>query len=308
MSHEILGTSEYHGSTIICGGVKVTRAQHKPSTCQTLARISYAMSCGVYVRTLPLTCYAMLYAITYLIFQPPGGTYALYCHITRTNGTWEAKQPFAITESFKVESGSIVPFHLLPADVRTGALSCLGVLNAGTNSQPHVIKWAFKEAHQIREHCYGFIFECLVTKRAVLRHSAQAGKPLVSGPCVFYLILYELFEIIELFKPTPMMLVSIKILPSEFRVQSKLPLSTASLTSESTASWTKLSLKFMTAAGHITSGVNNNDPDLTKHAWGLRGLIVSTEHLFAVMEWQHAGLVHIPPPVPVTSGPPPVSV
>ena len=248
-------------------------------------------------------------ATTYIFFQRPGGTYALYCHAIRKDGTWELKEPFAISESFKPEYESIIPFHLLHEDVRSAVHSCLGALNGDTNSQPNLIKWAFKEAYRIRDkHCYGFIVECLVTRRAVLQHGAQAGKLFVSGPCVFCLVLTELFENIELFEPTPMMMVSIKVLPDEFRIQNKLPLSSASQMSGSITPWNKLPLQYMLAAGIVTAVINNNDPDLTKHAWGLKGLIISTEHLHAIMEWQHAGLVHIPPQASVPSAPPLVSV
>jgi len=100
-----------------------------------------------------------------------------------------------------------------------------------------------------------------------------------------------------------MLLVSVKILPGEFRIQSKLPLSTLSQTSESTYPWTKLSLQYMTAAGQVAAMINHNDPDLTKHAWGFKGLSWSTDHLFVIMEWQHAGLVHIPSLASVSSAP-----
>jgi hypothetical protein len=247
--------------------------------------------------------------MTYLFFQRPGGTYALNCHVTCKDGTWEVKRPFAISESFKPQDDSIIPFHLLHADVRSAVQSCFGTLNGGTNSQPHHIKWALKEAYRIRDnHHYGFIIECLATKRAVLQHGTQAGEPLASGLCAVSLILNELFEIIELFKPTPMMLVSIRILPDEFRVQNKMPLSTANQISGSLSPWPRIPLQYMTAAGNVTAVINNNDPDLTKHAWGLKGLILSTDYLFAVMEWQHAGLVYVPPPAPLPSASPPVSV
>jgi len=104
----------------------------------------------------------------------------------------------------------------------------------------------------------------------------------------------EPFEIIELFKPTPLLLVSVRILPGEFRIQSKLPLSTLSQTSAPISPWTKLPLQYMSAAGNVVAVINNNDPDLTKHAWGFKGLNWNTDNLFVVMEWQHAGLVHIP--------------
>ena len=144
----------------------------------------------------------------------------------------------------------------------------------------------------------------------MLQHSARAGKPFVSGSCVVDMVLTAPFGIIELFKPTPMMLVSIRILPDEFRIQSKLPLSNASQTSGSISPWTKLPFQYMTAAGIVTAVINNNTPDLTKHAWGLKGLIVSPDHLYlyAVMEWQHADIVHIPSQASVPSVPPPVSV
>ena len=242
------------------------------------------------------------------MFQRPGGTYALYCNVTRKDGTWEIKQPFAVSETFKPEADWIIPFHLLNTDIRAAVHSCVGTLNGETNSQPHLIKWAFKEAYRIRDHhCYGFIVECLVTKRSVLQHSAQAGKS-ISGPYVFGMVLTEPFEIIELFKPTPMMLVSIKILPDEFRIQSKLPLSNASQTSGSITPWNKLPFQYMTAAGIVTAVINNNTADLTKHAWGLKGLIVSSDHLYAIMEWQHAELVHIPSQPSVPSAPSLVSV
>jgi len=104
------------------------------------------------------------------------------------------------------------------------------------------------------------------------------------------------------------MLVSIKILPNEFRIQSKLPLSTASETSDLISPWTELPVRYIIAAGIATAVINNNDPDLAKHAWGLKGLIPTTERLHAVMEWQHAGLVHIPPQASVPSAPSPMAM
>jgi hypothetical protein len=243
------------------------------------------------------------------ILQRPGGTYALYCHIIRKDGAWEVQQPFAISESFKPEDGSIYPLHLLHGDIQSAVHSCIGTLNGDTNRQPHRIKWAFREAYRIRmDRCYGFIVECLVTKRAVLQHSAQAGKPLVSGQCAFYPILTDLFEIIEMFKPTPTMLVQILILPGEFRIQNKLPISSASQTSDLISPWTKHPIQYITAVGLVTAVVNNSEPDLTKHAWGLKGLFFDTERLHAVLEWQHAGVVHTPPQASVPSAPPPMSV
>ena len=96
------------------------------------------------------------------------------------------------------------------------------------------------------------------------------------------------------------MLVSVRVLPDEFRIQNKMPLSTGSQASGSMSPWAKLPLHYTTAAGNVTTKINNNDPDLTKHAWGLKGLILSTGHFYAIMEWQHAELVHIPP---LASGP-----
>lgn len=120
----------------------------------------------------------------------------------------------------------------------------------------------------------------------------------------------EPFKIIELFTPTPMLLVSVRILPGEFRIQSKLPLSTLSQTSAAIYPWTKLSLQYMSAAGNVVAVINNNDPDLTKHAWGFKGLNWSTDHMFVIIEWQHAGLVHMPPPasVPLALSPSSVQV
>ena len=124
--------------------------------------------------------YTVFCVTTYLLFQCPGGTYALYCNITRKDGTWELKQPFAVSESFKPEADWITPFHLLHTDVRSAVHSCLATLNGETNSQPHLIKWTFKEAYRIRDHyCYGFIIECLVTKRSVLQYGARAGQSFV---------------------------------------------------------------------------------------------------------------------------------
>ena len=120
------------------------------------------------------------------------------------------------------------------------------------------------------------------------------------------MVLSELFDIIELFKPTPMMLVSIKILPDEFRIQSKLPLSNASQTSGSISPWSRLPFQYMTAAGIVTAVINNNSPDLTKHPWGLKGLIHSSDHLYAVMEWQHADIAQIPSQASVPSAPTPL--
>lgn len=124
--------------------------------------------------------YTIFCVTTYLLFQRPGGTYALYCNITRKDGTWELKTPFAISESFKPEEDWIIPFHLLHPDVRAAVHSCVAALNGETNGRPHLIKWAFKEAYRIRDHyCYGFIVECLVTKRSVLQYGARAGQSFV---------------------------------------------------------------------------------------------------------------------------------
>lgn len=102
-----------------------------------------------------------------------------------------------------------------------------------------------------------------------------------------------------------MLLVSIRILPDEFHIQSKLPLSTVSQRSGSTSPWSRLQLQHMAAAGNATRVINNNDPDLTKHAWGLKGVTHTADHLYAVMEWQHAGLAYIPPPPSVPLAPSP---
>ena len=255
-----------------------------------------------YVRTRTLICHIRLSVITYPLLWPLGGTYALNYHVALKDGTWEASRPFAISESFKLEEFSILPFNLLHADVRSAIHSCVAALNGETNNQPHLIKWAFKEAYRIRDNNrYGFIVECLVTKRGVVQHRAQAGKHSISVSYILYLIPNKLFKIIELFNPTPMLLVSVKILPGEYRIQSKLPLSTLSQTSGTTSSWTKVSLQYMSAVGNVTAVINNNDPDLTKHAWGCKGLSWNADHLFVIMEWQHAGLVHIPPPSSVPS-------
>jgi hypothetical protein len=93
-----------------------------------------------------------------------------------------------------------------------------------------------------------------------------------------------------------MLLVSVKISRDEFRIQSKLPLSTGSQTSWSISPWTKLPLQHMSAVGTVTAVINNNDPDMTKHAWGFKGLSSTMDYLFIIMEWQHAGLIDIPPP------------
>lgn len=135
-----------------------------------------------------------------------------------------------------------------------------------------------------------------MTKRAVLHHRAQSGKRSISASSVLHLIPDGTLQIIELFEPTPLLLVSVKILPGEFRIQSKLPVSTLSETSATIHPWTKLPLQYMSAAGNVVAAINNNDPDLTKHAWGLKGLTKSADHLFVIIEWQHAGLVHILPP------------
>jgi len=87
-----------------------------------------------------------------------------------------------------------------------------------------------------------------------------------------------------------------------------MPLSTASEAGESIFPWTKLPVQYITAAGIVTAVINNNDSDLTKHAWGLKGLIFNTEHLHAIVEWQHAGLVHVPPRASVRAAPPPMAV
>lgn len=134
-------------------------------------------------RTGSLTCHTTLYAITYQLFQFPGGTYALNFQISLKDGAWEASQPFAISESFRLEDNSTLSFHLLPADVRSAIHLCVTALNGEINGQPHLTKWAFKEAYRIRENNrYGFIAECLVTKRAVLQHRAQTGARSISAP------------------------------------------------------------------------------------------------------------------------------
>jgi len=217
-----------------------------------------------------------------------GGTYALYVPVTRNSGVSESNKPFAISGSFKPEGEDIVPFHLLPGDVRSAIRSSVKVLNEDeTNSQPHLIKWAFKEAYCIEDqYYYGFIVECLVTKRSVLQHGSQG----------------------ELFNPTPMMLVSVKFVMDEPYIKDTLPLSTASQTSRLISPWNDLPSKYMAAAGKVTAVINNNNPDLTKHAWGLKGVISDKGRLYVVMEWQHAGLSHIPSPALGPSAPPPTSV
>jgi len=170
MSHEILGAL-YHESEIVVEAW----AEHECTINHTPARRTQR-PCDAYVQTRPyFPTKHCVQPLTYL-FQRPGGTYALYCHVIRTDGVWELQQPFSISGSFKSEDGSVTPFHLLHADIQSAVHSCIGDLNGDANSQPHLIKWAFKEAHCIRENrCYGFIAECLVTKRAVLKHAAQAG-------------------------------------------------------------------------------------------------------------------------------------
>jgi hypothetical protein len=117
----------------------------------------------------------------------------------------------------------------------------------------------------------------------------------VLGCCIIYHI-SELLQPLDLFQPTPMLLVSVRLSPDKFRIQSKLPLSTGSQSSCSPSLWSKLTLHQLSTVGIVTAAINNNDPDLTKHAWGFKGLSSTMDYLFTIMEWQHVGLVHIPQP------------